>query len=147
MKTLVQAAAIAAAVLVGGCSTVEISSPGTLKGIDVKGADGRAGQAIMLENEGYYFFYTWPVVTGSMSWNAKTKGIENDIELFSEELAADKMANVLYRYAESRNCDLVNVVINNKDVDGVGLFSFLDWFNTIFAYRAVTYSGVLCPRK
>ena len=147
MKTLIQAAAIVAAVLVGGCTTVEISSPGTLKGIDVKGAGGKAEQAIMLENEGYYFFFTWPVVTGSLDWDAGAKGIENSIKLFSNELAADKMANVLYRYADSRNCDLVDVVINNKDVDGVGLFSLLDWFNTIFAYRVVTYSAVLCPRK
>ena len=140
-------AAVGALALFAGCSTVEISSPGSLGGVDVKGAGGKADCAIMLANEGYYFFYVWPVVTGAMSWNAREKCVDNRIRLFSNELAGDRMVNVLFRYAESRDCDLVDVVVNNKDTDGIGLFGLLDWFNTVFAYRAVTYSGVLRPRK
>ena len=147
MKTLVQAAAIAAAVLVGGCTTVEISSPGSLKGVDVKGAGGKADRAIMLGNEGYYLFQCLPLVAGGVSWDAKVGGIVNEVSFFSDELAGDRMANAMFRYAESQNCDLVDLVINNRSECKIGLFGLMDWFNTVVGYQGVCYSGVLRPRQ
>ena len=147
MKTLIRAAAIAAAVLVGGCTTVEISSPGTLKGIDVKGAGGKADRAIMIGNEGYYLFHCIPLVAGDVTWDSRKGGIVDEISFFSNELQGDRMANAMFRYAESQNCDLVDLVINNKCESKIGLFGLMDWFNTIVAYQGVTYSGVLRPRK
>ena len=147
MKTLVRAATIAAAALVAGCTTVEISSPGTLAGIDVKGAGGKADRAIMLGNEGYYFFHAWPIVVGDVSWDSKRGGIVDEFSFFSDELRGDRMANAMFRYAESQDCDLVDLVIINKCESKIGLFGLLDWFNTIVAYQGVSYSGVLRPRK
>ena len=147
MKTLIQAAAIAAAVLVGGCTTVEISSPGTLKGVDVKGAGGKADRAIMLGNEGYYLFQCIPLVAGDVTWNERKGGIVNEILFFSNELAGDRIANAMFRYAESQNCDLVYLVINNRSDCKIGLFGLMDWFNTVVGYQGVCYSGVLRPRK
>ena len=147
MKTLVRAAAVAAAVLVGGCTTVEISSPGSLKGVNVKGAGGQADRAIMLGNEGYYLFQCIPLVAGDVTWDSKKGGIVDEIALFSDELAGDRMANAMFRYAESQNCDLVDLVINNRTECKIGLFGLLDWFQTIVACRGVCYSGVLRPRK
>ena len=147
MKTLIQAAAIAAAVLVGGCTTVEISSPGTLKGIDVKGASGKADRAIMLGNEGYYLFQCIPIVAGDVTWDAGRCRIVDEIAFFSNELAGDRMANAMFRYAESQNCDLVDLVINNRSDCKIGLFGLMDWFNTIVGCQSVCYSGVLRPRK
>ena len=147
MKALFSTVAIAAAVLVGGCTTVEISSPGTLKGVDVKGAGGRADRAIMLANEGYYLFQCIPLVAGDVTWDEKKGGIVNEISFFSDELAGDRMANAMFRYAESQNCDLVDLVINNRCDCKIGLFGFMDWFNTIVGYQGLCYSGVLSPRK
>ena len=147
MKTLVRAAAIAAAVLVGGCTTVEISSPGTLKGVDVKGAGGKADRAIMIGNVGYYLFHCIPLVAGDVTWDAGKGNIVDGIAFFSDELCGDRMANAMFHYAESQNADLVDLVINNKCESRIGLFGLLDWFQTLVAYKGVTYSGVLRPRK
>ena len=147
MKTLIQAAVIAAAVLVGGCTTVEISSPGTLTGIDVKGSGGKANRAIMIGNEGYYLFQCIPLVTGDVTWDAKKGGIVDEFVFFSNELAGDRMANAMFRYAESQNCDLVDLVINNRCESKIELFSLMGWFNTIVSYQGVCYSGVLRPRE
>lgn len=87
MKKLIQMAAILAAVLIGGCTTVEISAPGSLSGVDVKGAGGKADRAIMLGNEGYYLFHAWPIVSGDVSWDAKKGGIADGISFFSDEMA------------------------------------------------------------
>ena len=147
MKTLIQAAVIAAAVLVGGCTTVEISSPGTLTGIDVKGSGGKANRAIMIGNEGYYLFQCIPLVAGDVTWDAKKGGIVDEFVFFSNELAGDRMANAMFRYAESQNCDLVDLVINNRIECKIGLFGLLDWIQTIVACHSVCYSGVLRPRE
>ena len=147
MKTLFSATAIAAAVLVGGCTTVEISSPGTLKGIDVKGAGGKADRAIMIGNEGYYLFHNIPLVAGDVTWDAGKGKIVDEIAFFSNELAGDRMANAMFHYAESQNCDLVDLVINNRSDCKIGLFGLMDWFNTIVGCQSVCYSGVLRPRK
>ena len=147
MKTIVRTAAIAAAVLVGGCTTVEISSPGSLNGVNVKGAGGKADRAIMLGNEGYYLFQCLPLVAGDVSWDAKAGGIVNEVSFFSDELAGDRMANAMFRYAESQNCDLVDLVINNRSDCKIGLFGLMDWFNTVVGYQGVCYSGVLRPRQ
>ena len=147
MKTLIRAAAIAAAVLVGGCTTVEISSPGSLKGVDVKGAGGKADHAIMLGNEGYYLFQCIPIVAGDVTWDSRKGGIFDEISFFSNELAGDRMANAMFRYAESQDCDLVDLVINNRSDCKIGLFGLMDWFQTIVGYQGVCYSGVLRPRK
>ena len=147
MKTLVSAAAIAAAVLVGGCTTVEISSPGTLKGVDVKGAGGKADRAIMIGNEGYYLFQCIPLAAGDVTWDAKRGGIVDEISFFSNELSGDRMANAMFRYAESQNCDLVDLVINNRCECKIDLFSLMGLFNTVVGYQGVCYSGVLRPRK
>ena len=147
MKKIVYLAAVAAAVLVGGCTTVEISSRGSLKGIDVKGAGGKADRAIMLGNEGYYLFQCIPIVVGDVTWDAKRGGIVDEISFFSNELKGDRMANAMFRYAESQDCDLVDLVINNRCESKIELFSLMGWFNTIVSYQGVCYSGVLRPRR
>ena len=138
---------IGALALFAGCTTVEISSPGSLKGLDVKGAGGKADRAIVLGNEGYFLFNAWPLVSGDVSWDSRKGGIVNEFSLFQDDLCGDRLANAMFRYAESQNCDLVDVVINNKTVCNIGLFGLLDWFNTVVAYQGITYSGVLRPRK
>lgn len=137
----------AAALLLGGCATVEISSPGTLKGVDVKGAGGKADRVIMLANEGYYLFHSIPLAAGNVGWDGVNGGIKNGPAFFSDELCGDKMFAALGRYADSMNCDLIDIVINNKNEYRIGLFGVLDWFNTIIAYNGITYSAVLRPRK
>lgn len=129
-------------VAMAGCTTVEISSPGSLGEIDVKGAGGKADRVIMLGNEGYYFFHTWPIMTGDVSWNARKGGIVNEVEMFSDELKGDRMAEAMSRYAESQNCDLVDLVVSDRYNAGIGA-----WFNIIINCKSVVYSGVLRPRK
>lgn len=147
MKKLKLAMVAAAGLLAAGCATVEISSPGSLKGVDVKGAGGKADRAIMVANEGYYLFQTFPLAAGDVSWVAGSNEIDGSTVFFSEELEGDKMLNAIGKYANSRDCDLVDVVIINKCECKIGLFGLLDWFNTVVGYQGGCYSGVLRSRK
>ena len=147
MKKLKLAMVAAAGLLAAGCATVEISSPGSLKGVDVKGAGGKADRAIMVANEGYYLFQSLPLVAGDVSWVAGRNEIDGSAVFFSEELEGDKMLNAIGKYANSRDCDLVDVVIINKCECKIGLFGLMDWFNTVVGYQGGCYSGVLRSRK
>ena len=57
-----------------------------------------------------------------------------------------KMLDAMRRYADSLNCDLVDIVVNDKNECPIGFLDITDIANTIIAYRSTTYSGVLCPR-
>ena len=140
-------AGLALAAIAAGCNTVVISSPGSLRGIDVNGADGRADRVLSISNEGYFLFHCLPIFTGSMRWNPVEKRIRNDFEFFSNHLAGDKMMAAMCRYADSLDCDLVDIVVIDKNDCPLGLMGIQDWINTLIAYRDITYSGVLCPRR
>ena len=145
MKRLI--AGFALAVLAAGCNTVVISSPGTLRGIDVNGACGRADRVISISNEGYFLFHCLPIFTGSTDWVPAEKRISGGVELFENHMTGDRMTDAMFRYAASLDCDLVDIVVNDKNECPLGVLDVTDWFSTLIAYRSITYSGVLCPRS
>ena len=145
MKTLFSAAAIAAAVLVGGCSTVKMSERGSLAGIDVKGANGKAERTLCVGNEGCFLFNAIPLISGDMDWNAKKKGIDTwALSAFKNETSAQRLTDAFYRYAESENCDVVDVVVDDRTQYPIGIF---DLETYILTMHELYVTGVLKPRK
>ena len=129
-----------------GCNTVVVSSPGSLGGIKVNGAPNPADRVVMVANDGYFLFHCLPLVTGSMEWSPSERKLRNDMEFFTNHMTGEKMLDAMRRYADSMDCDLVDIVVNDKNVCPVGFLDITDIANTIIAYRSTTYSGVLCPR-
>ena len=100
-------AGIALAALAAGCNTVVISSPGTLRGIDVNGAEGRADRVLSISNEGYFLFHCLPIATGSTDWIPAEKRISGGVELFENHMTGDRMTDAMFRYAASPNSDWI----------------------------------------
>ena len=145
MKTLFPAAAIAAAVLVGGCSTVKMSERGSLAGVDVEGAGGKAERTLCVGNEGCFLFNTIPLISGDMDWKAEKKGIDIwAISAFRNETTVSRLTEAFYRYAESENCDVVSVVVDDRTQYPIGI---LDLGTYLFTTRELYVTGVLKPRK
>ena len=145
MKTLFSAAAVAAAVLVGGCSTVKMSERGSLAGVDVEGAGGKAERTLCVGNEGCFLFNTIPLISGDMDWKAEKKGIDTwALSVFKNETTAKCLTDAFYRYAESENCDVVNVVVDDRTQYPVGI---LDLGTYLFTTHELYVTGVLKPRK
>lgn len=134
------------AAVFAGCASVYMSSPGSLAGVDVKGAAGGADRVINISNDGYYLFQRWPLASGNIAWNEKEQDVEHGFKLFSDQLKGDRMLNAMCRYADSQGCDIVDVVVNNKDTCDVSLSSIAGVFNTIVGYRCMSYSAVLRKR-
>jgi len=140
-------AGLALAALAAGCNSVIVSSPGSLRGVDVNGANGRADRVISISNEGYFLFHCLPLATGSTDWMPTERRISGGTELFANHMTGDKMTDAMFRYAASLDCDLVDIVVNDKNECPLGVLAVSDWFGTLIAYRSITYSGVLCPRS
>lgn len=139
---------LAAAVLFAGCNTVTISSPGSLDGIDVKDAKRPADRVITVGTDGYFFLWTIPVVAGNMTeWDAEKKGLKNTTRWFSCETRLQKLHDTLFRYADSLDCDVVDIVVNDRSVSRLGLWSLEGWFSGVFGLSPVSVSGVLVPKK
>ena len=137
MKTLM--IAVAGSLLAAGCSTVAISEKGSLAGVDVKGADGKADRTLCVSNEGGWLFNTIPLCAASMDWSARKNGIDGlSVALFSNETSVPRLMDVFYRYAERENCDVVDVVVDNRTTYPVGEF---------LTMREVMVTGVLKERK
>ena len=75
------------------------------------------------------------------------KRISGGSEFFENHMTGDRMTDAMFRYAASLDCDLVDIVVNDKNECPLGVLDVTDWFSTLIAYRSITYSGVLCPRS
>ena len=139
---------LGAALCLAGCSTVAISEKGSLAGVDVKGADGRADRTLCVGNEGCWLFNSLPILSSSMDWNAKKGGIDPyDLSLFKNETSVQRLTEAFFRYAERENCDVVDVVVDNRTTHPIGLFGISEWVGDILSTREVYVTGVLKERK
>ena len=137
MKTLM--ASVAGGLLMAGCSTVSISEKGSLKGVDVKGADGRADRTLCVSNEGGWLLNTIPLCAASMDWNERKNGLDGlDVSFFRDETSLPRLMDAFYRYAERENCDVVDIVVDNRTTYPVG---------EILTMREIMVTGVLKERK
>ena len=130
------------AVTAAGCASVNYSSPGTLRGVSVKGSKGaEAGQVVTIDTSGYYLFWTIPLCSGDLDWNSAKKSINGGTALFQDQVGYTELQNALLKIAETRNCDLAEVYYNNSDnfySELVGLF---------FGSSQMSVSAVLVPRS
>jgi len=139
---------LAGTALMAGCSTVAISENGTLKGVDVKGADGKADRTLCVGNEGYFLFNTFPIFAGSMDWVAEKNGIDPwGLAWFRDDASLKSVTDAFYRYAEHENCDAVDVVVHNKTEYPIGITGIPALISNIFTTHEMFVTGVLKPRN
>ena len=143
----VLAFAATAALLTGGCASVEISSPRSLEGVEIKGTNpGDYNRVIVLENDGYFLFSYIPLIAGNMKWDTKRQCIKNGPSLFYTETTIQPMLDTLYNYAERENCDVVDVIINNRTEYGFDLTSLTGLFKAVIGCEPINVSAVLRAR-
>ena len=129
---------LAGALALAGCNTVAISSPGSLDGVKVKGAGGQASRVITIGTDGYYLLWSVPLFAGNMTlWDSTRHRLRDSVRFFSEETSPQKLQDILYRYAEELDCDVVDVVLNDRDS--------VDFM--LFQGQSTSISAVLVPRK
>ena len=140
-------AAALVALVAAGCATVSYSSPGTLKGVTVRGVKGAEdGQFVIIDTPGFYMFWTIPLVSGDLRWNQAKRSIEGGISFFKDQVSAAELQNALLKIADSRNCDLAEVYYNDSDSSYAGV-SYGGAVGTCFGSSHMSVSALLVPRK
>ena len=140
------AAALIASVA-AGCATVTYTSPGMLDNVSVKGVEGRKpGQVVLIDTSGFYMFWTIPLVSGDLRWNEQKKSIEGGTSFFKDQVGVDELQSALQKIAESRNCDLADVYVQNSDASYAGP-SYGGLVGSCFGSSHMSISAILVPRS
>ena len=148
MKKMMQigAAAIIAS-MAAGCASVKYSSPGMLDNVSVKGIEGRkAGQTVLINTTGFYMFWTIPLVSGDLRWNEQKKSIEGGTSFFRDQVGVDELQTALLKIAETRNCDLADIYVQDSDSSYAGP-SYGGAVGSCFGSSHMSISAILVPRS
>lgn len=150
MKRLVRAAAIAAAALAAGCSTVERTSPGIMEKFDVAGSDIPATETVLIRNSGWTLLYFIPGLFGDVTWDPKADngrgGIDGGVWLLRDKCNVSDCYETLQKMAEHQNCDLSNVTLVDNSLISLGFTGYVEFLNCFIESNDVMVSGVLRSR-
>ena len=148
MKKMIQIGAAALiASLAAGCASVTYSSPGMLDNVSVKGIEGRkAGQTVLINTTGFYMFWTLPLVSGDLRWNEQKKSIEGGTSFFRDQVGVDELQTALLKIAETRNCDLADIYVQDSDSSYAGP-SYGGLVGSCFGSSHMSISAILVPRS
>ncbi len=147
-RRLLPLVGVTAALIAGatGCASVYSSSQGSLDGLAYKGADGVSAEHVYIKTTGYYFFWTVPLASGDLRWNDETKSINGGTRLFNDMVGATELQDAMFKIAETRNCDVVDVSFFDSDTSFAGI-STGGLIGAMFGSSQMGISGVLVPRK
>ena len=147
MKELMKIGAAALIALAAGCASVTYTSPGMLDNVSVKGVEGRKpGQAVLIDTSGFYMFWTIPLVSGDLRWNEQKKSIEGGTSFFKDQVGVNELQSALLKIAESRNCDLADVYVQDSDASYAGP-SYGGAVGSCFGSSHMSISAILVPRS
>lgn len=147
MKTLFNAAMIAAAAVVAGCSTVERTSPGIMERFDVAGSDIPATETVIIRNSGWTLFYCIPGLYGDVTWEPAANEGRGDINgglwILRDKCNVSDCYDSLQKMADQQNCDLTNVTLVDNSAISLGFTGWGELIGCFVEGNDVMVSGVL----
>ena len=146
VRPVMAMAALAALAVCSGCATISTSKVGMLDGIDVKGANGAPVEHVWLGTTGSYMCWTIPFLSGRFHWNENTKQLETGVAWFSDCAGVAELQEALLKYADGRNCDVVDVSYLDADTSYADA-SYEGILGVLFGTSSMGVSAVLIPRK
>ncbi len=132
-------------VLVTGCATITTTSYDTLNGVKLMGTDRKPSEVVFIESKGYYILWQVPICSGDIRWNNEKKSIEGGFSLFRDHVSLANLQNAITNYADSRNCDLVDVIYNDSN-ESYAEASETGLIGALFGSATINVSAVLVPR-
>ena len=136
---------VAFAVLITGCATFTSTPYGALEGVKLEGTDGKPSEVVFIESTGYYILWQVPICSGDIRWNSEKKNIEGGVSFFKDNISLANLQNAITNYADSRNCDLVDVIYNDTNASYAEA-SETGLIGALFCSATINVSAVLVPR-
>ncbi len=146
MRNFLKSILIAAfVVLVTGCATITSTPYDTLDGVQLDGTDRKPSEVVFIESTGFYILWQVPLFSGDIRWNNKKKSIEGGVSFFKDHVSLANLQNAITKYADSRNCDLVDVIYNDTNASYAEA-SEVGLIGALFGSATINVSAVLVPR-
>ena len=145
-KPLAFVGVMASLVGAAGCATVYRTTPGSLTGMGYKDADAIPLEQVYITTTGYYCLWTIPLVSGDLRWNEEKQSINGGTCLFSDQVGAAELQGALLKIAESRNCDVIDIMFDDSDTTFANV-SYGGIIGAFFGSSHMGVSGVLVPKK
>ena len=136
---------VAFAVLITGCATITSTPYDKLDGVKLEGTDGKPSEVVFIESTGFYILWQVPIFSGDIRWNKEKKSIEGGFSLFRDHVSLANLQTAITNYADSRNCDLVDVIYNNTNASYAEA-SETGLIGALFGSATINVSAVLVPR-
>ena len=145
LRAVLPALALAALAACSGCATISTTKSGRLEGIAIKGASGEALEHVCLTTTGEHMFWAIPLGSGRFRWNEETQTLETETAWFQDNVGVAELQEALLKYADSRNCDVVDISFVDSDTSYAGV-SYEGIIGILFGSSSMGVSGVLVPR-
>ena len=129
-----------------GCATVYRTTPGALTSIGYKDANAIPLEHVYITTTGYYCLWTVPLASGDLRWNEEKQSINGGTCLFSDQVGVNELQDALLKIAESRNCDVIDVMFDDSDTSFADV-SYGGAIGAFFGSSHMGVSGVLVPKK
>ena len=147
MRTILTSILIVAfAVLITGCATITSVPYDTLDGVKLDGTNGKPSEVVFIESTGFYILWQVPIFSGDIRWNSEKKSIEGGVSFFKDHVSLANLQTAITNYADSRNCDLVDVIYNNANASYAEA-SEVGLIGALFGSATINVSAVLVPRN
>ena len=136
---------VAFAVLITGCATITSTSYDALDGVKLNGTDRKPSEVVFIESTGFYILWAIPIFSGNIKWNSEKKSLECGVSFFKDNISLANLQNAITNYADSRNCDLVDVIYNDTHASYAEA-SETGLIGALFCSATINVSAVLVPR-
>ena len=132
--------------LVNGCATITSTSYDALDGVKLNGTDRKPSEVVFIESTGFYILWAVPLFSGNIKWNSEKKTIEGGVSFFKDNISLTYLQKAITTYADSRNCDLVDVVYNDTNASYAEA-SATGLIGALFGSSTMNVSAVLVPKN
>lgn len=146
IRPLLAVGTLAALAAFSGCATISATKDGRLDGIVVMGSGGPVREHVCLTTTGEYFLWSIPLGSGRFVWNDQTRNLDTETAWFSDCVGVAELQEALQKYADSRNCDLADVVYNDSDTS-YAMASYEGIIGIFFGSSSMGVSAFLVPRN
>ncbi len=142
-KSALWAFALVEAFVFAGCANVDVSSPGSLSGVNIQGSPTQVDRQVVVRNSGVHLFWTFTLESGDLRWDYAKNDIKDGIVLFDDYCGNDDCYKVLQQIAKREKCDLVDVIFTESTTSGFNCSSYAGLFGGIIGTYDVQACGVL----
>ena len=140
-------AAVVTAGALSGCASVEMSSPGSLAGIEIVGSPTAPDRMVVVRNGGCYVFWMLTLASGDLRWDPVKDDIDGGCAWFKDFGGMDDIFGALQHVARREHRDLANVTMLDASTSDLEVTSYEGAVSGLIGMTSISVSAVLREKE